>query len=89
MKSWNRLILDILLIISVIILPWWLSFIFSIYLLFLFNNYIEFIIWGGGIDILYGVRSGSGLVDGQFFFIASLILYIILSKFKKHIRSYA
>jgi len=49
----RRLIADLILLISVVLLPWWLSAPIAIIFLFVFDSYYEILIAGLIIDSLY------------------------------------
>ncbi|MBI3632849.1 MAG: hypothetical protein HY226_01000 [Candidatus Vogelbacteria bacterium] len=89
MISWNRVFIDIMLFGAVILLPWWVATFMIVYEFFLFDNFFELIIFGLMFDMLYGVETfGTGNSHPIFFVIAS-VLYIILNKLKRYLRSYA
>lgn len=89
MTKQTRIFVDIVLVVSTLVLPWWASFVLAVYLLFKFQEYLEFVFWGTIMDTMYGVGSGFSFTENNYFFIFSLILYIILSKLKQHIRLHA
>lgn len=79
---------NIVLFISAIIFPWWLAVALSIYLFFKFDNYIELIILGLIFDILYGVDTSDTITGLPVLSVIGLSLFIILSIFKKRMRTY-
>lgn len=50
----RRLFIDLVLLISVFVLPWWLTLLAAILSVFLFSHYIEAIVIALMIDLLYG-----------------------------------
>jgi hypothetical protein len=82
----NRLIADFLIFISVIVLPWWATVVFSFLAFFVFSNYFELIIFGFIFDVLYGFAGSKIIVFPPNFFVSSVILYIILTKVKEYTR---
>jgi hypothetical protein len=50
----KRITLDILLFLSILFAPWWVSVLLSLFLLVYFDNFIEIIIAGIVMDTLYG-----------------------------------
>ena len=85
----KRLIVDILLFISIFILPWWVTAILGFFGLFLFKHFYEFLIISAMIYALFSIP-GDKLIDSKIWFpviigiiyIGSQILrrYIILYK---------
>ncbi len=75
----KRIILDILLFLSVLFAPWWVSVLLALIFMIYFRNFIEIIIAGFIIDILYG--------NGQMYFtVGSLVVFVFLHLFKRKIR---
>jgi len=81
-----RIISNLLLILSIFLLPVYISVILIFISIFLFKNFIEAIIFGFLIDLLYG----SGTIFGYhfaYFFTALVFIFFILSfKLKKILR---
>lgn len=80
----KRVLFGIFLISSVFYLPWWLPFLLCILGLFYFENLYEVIIVGLGLDVLYGAQFEIFGFD-LFFTIAMLILFYLITVFKKQI----
>ena len=81
-----RLTLDIVLIYLFFITPWWVVLLYTIVLLFLFDNFFELLLLGIGTDILFGY-------DGFTFVYIPLIytffytgLFVFLNFIKKRLR---
>jgi len=72
----KRAIFDIVLFLSLFILPWWVGTILVFIGIFLFKNFYEFIISGIIIYALY-IVSGSGLITSPVSFSAILIILYI------------
>ncbi|MSU55363.1 MAG: hypothetical protein EXS46_02365 [Candidatus Taylorbacteria bacterium] len=53
--SKKRAVADILILLSVFIFPWWVTFIVATICLFIFKNFYEIFVFGILIDILYGI----------------------------------
>lgn len=70
----NRLILNIILIISIIILPFWFNILFIIFLTFYFEEYYEAIIAGFLMDFIYSIPTESFF---GFRFVYALIFTLI------------
>jgi len=67
-----RIITDLALVVSIFVLPWWLSLFFALACLFIFNNYFEVLVAGYILDILYGTNLYR--TNMMFTFIATLAL---------------
>lgn len=84
-KKGLRIFLDVLLFVSVFLLPWYVTLFIAIILLFLFRAY-EIIIAGFIMDALYGTR----LYDVEFLFtLGFLALYFISQFMKKNLLLYS
>lgn len=68
----KRVIFDIILFISVFILPWWISAILLLVGIFLFKQFYEFIIASLVMYSLFSAPNSSRLISNPFF-ITSLI----------------
>jgi hypothetical protein len=55
-RMYGRLIVDAVLLLSIFLFPFWLTFTLSIVFLIVFDNYIEGIVAGLIMDLTYGVR---------------------------------
>jgi hypothetical protein len=81
----TRIIFDILLFLSVFLLPWWLAILFGLFLIFKFNNFYEFIFLCLLIDSLYGKQIQ--FLDSYFIFtLVGLLIFIIINKLKQNLR---
>ncbi|MFH0755340.1 MAG: hypothetical protein V1910_01590 [bacterium] len=81
-----RFFSDLLIVLSVFILPIYIS-VFLIFLaIFLFNNFIEAIIWIFLINLLYGGGNIFGLNFAYFFILIIFIFYLISFKLKTILR---
>lgn len=81
-----RIILNISLLISILFLPWWVSILLGILILFLYKFY-EIIIWGIFADSLYA--SIDGFFGIQFIFTLTFtFLFLISILMKKRIIFY-
>ena len=81
-----RIFANLFIILSIFILPIY----FSIFLIFIailiFNNFIESIVLGYIIDLLYGSGSTFGFHFAYFFTIVIIIFYLLSFKLKKILR---
>ena len=80
----KRLIANIIVIISIAVLPWWVSMLLILLMLFYFN-FIEMIIYGVMLDSLYG-RQGS-IISEHLFFIAGVTIYALFILIKPYLRN--
>jgi hypothetical protein len=84
-----RVLIFIALIISVFFLPAWVTFFFAGLGCFFFTSYVEFPFIALGIDLAYGISSGSqSIVHGLFYTIAALVVFLIISIIKKQLFIY-
>jgi len=81
-----RIISNILLVLSVFVLPVYISVFFILISIFLFDNFVEAILWAFVIDILYGGGGILGIHFVYFFTLIMLIAYIFSFKFKEVLR---
>jgi len=84
MKSpFFRLIFDILIFCLIFLLPWWLSGLAALSGLFLFDGYIEIIVFGFIFDLLFSPSFG---IFKYLFMTSGLILFCLEMLFKQKIR---
>ncbi len=81
-----RIIVDIILIISAFLLPNYVSVILIFVSVLIFNNFIESIIFGFILDMLYGSGRIFGYNFAYFFTLISVIFYVISFKIKEMVR---
>ncbi len=81
-----RIFVNLLIVLSVFILPVYLSIFLILVLIFIFNNFIEAVVLGFLVDLLYGGGSIFGIHFAYFFTIMMLIFYLISFKLKHMIR---
>jgi len=71
-----RIIYDLVVLLAVFVLPWWLSSILVILGLFLFRSFYEIFIPALAMDSLYG-NSGGSFVLSNIFSIFAVILFLL------------
>jgi hypothetical protein len=84
----KRIIFDILVFILLLISPWWISLSLLFIGIFIFKNYLEFII---GFFVVYSVYAipKEGILYSPIFYTAIIILsYIIIQYLKNNIIFY-
>ncbi len=77
----GRIIFDMALLVSVLFFPWWLSVMFVCVGVVLYEQYVECVIAGVAVDILYGA-----CLVPIIFTLSSFCIYVIFGRLKKHIR---
>ncbi len=82
----RRIILDILLFLSIFILPFWLTVILAIACLFLFDSFYEIIPVFLFIDLLYGASEDRYFGFTVVSLLAALLLVVITNSIKKKLR---
>ena len=84
----KRVIFDVILFISVFVLPWWISVLLLFIGIFAFSNFYEFIIANVIIYSLYS-NLGDRLISSPIFFSSIIIiLYIIIQSIRNNIILY-
>jgi len=79
----KRIIVDFFLLISLFILPPWITLVAAFFLIFYFNLYFEVVLLAFFFDLLYAPKD---FVFGAYLLtIFALVLFIILELFKKKI----
>lgn len=81
----KRAIVDIVLLLSIFILPWWLGLLIAIAGIFMFKNFYEFIFWGMVIYVTYGYDGGHLLLSDFWVPVVLVVLFIIVQRLKKYI----
>ncbi len=85
----KRFVSDILLLFSIIVMPWWLTVLFVIVLLFYFESFYEAIIAGFLIDFTYSIPTEL-LFGFRFIFTALFVILFLLSgPLKRRLRYYS
>jgi hypothetical protein len=84
----KRIIFDILLLISVIVCPWWFTVIFAIATLYLFKSFNEVIFFALIMDILYGQISSTFYWSDYKFTVFFIIILITSFFIKKYLKFY-
>jgi len=82
-----RVIFDLVFLVGVFVLPWWVTALFLCVLLFVFETYVEIIMFALIFDIVYGV-SGIFPFSKYIFTISSVGLYLLVIFLKDRIIIY-
>lgn len=78
----KRIIIDVILLVSVFVFPWWLSFFGAVVLMLFFEKFIELIAVGFILDSLYGFPHG-GFFGFQYFLTTVMIFLFFIFRFLK------
>jgi hypothetical protein len=84
----KRLIGDVILLISVLVFPWWVSILLLLIGIFIFNNFYEFIVFNVIINSLYVIPSDRLLSNPLFFSLTIVVAYILIQILKSNIILY-
>jgi hypothetical protein len=84
----KRVIFDIGLLISVLVLPWWITFIFLFIGIFAFNQYYEFIIIGAIMFAIYSPLEHNLFSSPIFFSGIVIVLYVSIQLIRNNIILY-
>ena len=84
----SRIILDILLLLSVFLMPFWFTALFAFVLLFYFENFYEIIPLFFLADLLYGVPESRFLGITAILLITAIIVYFLSFVLKKRLKFY-
>jgi hypothetical protein len=85
----KRLILDVILSLSIIFLPWWVSVTLALWFIFIFDYYWEAVLAGATIDTLYGMSQNSLSWLSHLFFLGLLIVLLISFPLKSRLKYYS
>ncbi len=83
-----RLVCDATLFVGLFFLPWWLVAAMAIIFLFVFNDFIEIIVLGGLIDIIFSPTSQTLSFSSFIFTLSAAVLYFICPFLKRRLRFY-
>ncbi len=79
-KALLRIVVGLVALLSVFVLPWWFSFILGILFLFLFEFYIEAVLFAWMMDTLY---SNQSWFLGAYLLTMSMVAIFVLAEFLK------
>jgi hypothetical protein len=83
-----RIILNIILFLSIIICPWWVSVILALAILYYLKNFPEIVVHGLILDIYYGRLSPSFHIFDYRFTLLFLVLLLTSFFIKKRLKFY-
>jgi len=77
-----RIIISILLFLSILFFPWWLTVIIGAVAVFVQRNFYEIVGWGIFYDLLYSTASVS-ILGFSFFFTVGALIFLFGAEFLK------
>ncbi len=80
----KRTLANIVLCISVLFFPWYISCALAIFFGCIFPTYVESILWGALVDALYAPGSHNGFYVGSGIGIVSTIIPLVISRAPWH-----
>ena len=84
----KRIIFDILLLLSIFLMPFYFTLIFSIFLLFYFRHFYEFLIVFFLIDLLYGIEMNKFANIQIVSLLLAVVIYFLSEILKTKLRFY-
>jgi hypothetical protein len=84
----KRVFFDILLFLSVLLLPWWASLFLAILGLFIFNKFYEYLIFGVIVFVLYSTRSSRIISSPVYFALILTLSFALIEIVKRNIIFY-
>lgn len=84
----KRIILDIVLILSVFILPWWVTAIVALAGMFMFAGYYEFLVVAVMMHSLYGIHGTGFAASAAFFYVTALFIFVAIQLLRNNIIFY-
>jgi len=84
----KRIIFDVFLLLSVFVLPWWISLLLMFLGIFAFKNFYEFIVANIVVYSLYSIPSPRWISSPLFFFSVVALSYVLIQYIKDNIILY-
>lgn len=84
----KRVIFDIVLFLSVFILPWWITVPLSIFGIFLFRNFYEFLVVSAIMYALFAIPNRGVISSPIWFPVIVSVIYIVIQVFRSNIILY-
>ena len=82
----NRIILDILIFLSIALMPFWVSFFLIALGFFIFSLFYEAFLFALIFDSIYFIPNNSFFSFNFFSFFITIILFFLMKEFKKRLR---
>ncbi|HNU95556.1 MAG TPA: hypothetical protein PLZ70_00600 [Candidatus Paceibacterota bacterium] len=84
----KRILFDLIILIAIFILPWWINIPLLFIAIFSFRNFYEFLLFSAIIFAVYSVPDGR-LISNQYFYLALVSsVFILIELFKRQIIFY-
>ena len=88
-KTEWRIVVDMLLLLSIVVFPWWVTLIIAFGTLLYFRNFIEFIVVGLLIDLLYApTPERHYFFSSSFYTVLTAIIFLIVTTLKRFLIYY-
>ncbi len=84
----QRLLFDLLLFVSVLVFPWWLSLVLAIVGFFIFPKFIEYLICCIILFVLYSYKNGTFWSTNIFLAFFTTFSYLLMMFLKRNIIYY-
>lgn len=84
----KRVIFDIILLITVFVLPWWISVLLILIGIFVFNNFYEFLVANVIVYSLYSIPGTRLISSPVFFCLIIIVVYIGIQAIRENIILY-
>lgn len=79
----KRLLFNLTIIISIILLPWWVTLLCAVAFVIFVDRYYELILFGAIYDVIYGVQTNESLM--YYGTLIGIILFVISVSLKNRI----
>ena len=81
-----RIFFDVFLVVSILFFPWWTTSVFVLFGVFIFPNYVEIIIAGILVDVLYGQHTAMVSFSGIYGTASTIVIYFAIKLLKSKLR---
>jgi hypothetical protein len=84
----KRLIANIVLLLSIFFMPWWITLLLGVIFISIFPNFYEIFIMGILMDLLYSYPKELFFNFNQIFSLGVILIFVFIEKIKKYLRFY-
>ena len=88
-NNMKRILLDIILLLVIIMLPWEVSVLVGLFILFYLKSFTEFILFGLILDIFHSGVSLQSNISAYRFTLAFIVIFLISYFLKKRLKFYS
>lgn len=85
----TRFLANCILFLAVFFLPPYLTFLLILACIFLFNEFVESILWAYMLDVLYGGAGSWGIHFNYFFTVCACLFFFFSFQLKKMLKFYS